>query len=573
MRVSLIMAPIEPDLTNSNVRPLLAAAGYLTTITFLLMLISYRVYYRAYISLPPSQATRSREHSRNSHTEIFAGLATVCLGVTIYYGYQFLLLSYQIWAYERGEVVPTGLASDEGLLAANGPKLFIGRWFHDTDLIGELWEICVEKTRRRWWTNQLFLSTTAWSLYVSIKGRSHAIPHLWAFVALAPLVSLSFAMNLFFLAVLLTPLPLPEDATAPNTRSSKRQIQKPIKSLKSAAATAVIRTDSFLQKIYNLGDSYFPPKPQNWTPHPLVSFIPLGLTLVHTVLLSFASNTTAFHSLLNLLLLDIFLPILLPAILPQRWGSSNASRHHHTKSLTIFSILSLALHLFQTMIAIFYNDPGAHRHRHLILSFHHEADRTRTARTTTALARIVRAISDHPAVGKIGSDVVLTAVSLATWAAVRGMDPRHMLRAAGWATYSELDVVDKAKDIIARELQHLIPSSNHEDSLSEGRGAKTIENSESTGETGYGARAFRGTANRIGEEEEETEWESGVLAVSSHYPFGATVRSRRSMKFFPPSQKYILTKNKLTKHKQWGMVILGGLGTGVAAVLGSDIGL
>ena len=526
------MAPIEQDLSSSNTRALLAASGYLGTTTFLLVLIAYRVYYRAFISLPPSQSTRSRQHSRNSHTEIFAGLAAICLGVAIYYGYQFLLLSYQIWAYEHGEVVPTGLISDEGLLAANRPTLFVGRWFHDTDLVGELWEICMEKTRRRWWTNQLFLSSAAWSSYVSIKGRSHAIPHLWAFVALAPLVSLSFAMNLFFLAILFTPLPIPEDATALNTRSGKGQGQKTIKSLKTAAITVAVKTDGLLQRIYNVRDHYFPPKPHDWTPHPLISFIPLGLTLVHTVLLSFASNTTAFHSLLNLLLLDIFLPILLPAILPLRWGSTSAKKHHHhTRSLTIFSILSLALHLFQTMIAILYNDPGAHRHRHLILSFHREADRTRTARTATALGRIVKAVSDHPAVGKIGSDVILVAITLATWASIRGLDPKHLLRAAGWATKSELEILDEAKDLVVREVQSLIPSSSSskntdsapDSSPGSKRGArsrgggKAVENDDdenSAGETGYGARSYRGTAAQIGEEEEDTEWESGVLAVS-----------------------------------------------------------
>lgn len=35
------------------------------------------------------------------------------------------------------------------------------------------------------------------------------ISNLWAFLALANLVNLSYAQNLFFVAVLLTPVPLP----------------------------------------------------------------------------------------------------------------------------------------------------------------------------------------------------------------------------------------------------------------------------------------------------------------------------------------------------------------------------
>jgi hypothetical protein len=48
-------------------------------------------------------------------------------------------------------------------------------------------------------------------MLVGIEGRRRKIPHLWAFMLLSQLVSLSFAQNIFALATLLTPVPLPDN--------------------------------------------------------------------------------------------------------------------------------------------------------------------------------------------------------------------------------------------------------------------------------------------------------------------------------------------------------------------------
>lgn len=48
----------------------------------------------------------------------------------------------------------------------------------------------------------------AWSMLLAIEGRRRKIPHLWAYMALAQLVNLSFAQNLFYVALLLAPAPV-----------------------------------------------------------------------------------------------------------------------------------------------------------------------------------------------------------------------------------------------------------------------------------------------------------------------------------------------------------------------------
>jgi hypothetical protein len=72
-------------------------------------------------------------------------------------------------------------------------------------------EIVAERARRAWWGEQLDLATVAWGMLLGIEGRRRKIPHLWAFMMLANVVSLSFAQNLFYIAMLLTPVPLPDN--------------------------------------------------------------------------------------------------------------------------------------------------------------------------------------------------------------------------------------------------------------------------------------------------------------------------------------------------------------------------
>ena len=68
-----------------------------------------------------------------------------------------------------------------------------------------------EKARYYWWGQQVDLALVSWSMYLAIEGQRRKISNLWAFAALAQLVNLSYAKNLFFVAVLLTPVPLPDN--------------------------------------------------------------------------------------------------------------------------------------------------------------------------------------------------------------------------------------------------------------------------------------------------------------------------------------------------------------------------
>jgi hypothetical protein len=163
------MAPIEPDLSRSNLKPLAIFGGYLLNAIGLTAFLSYFVLYRAFQSLPPSQATRFRASNRKKHVQIFSALAIVSLGVTWYYMLSFFWLSYRSWASEMGELVPGHFWSEYTRGQIQGLEL--GRWLKDTELFREAWEIASEKSGRYWWTQQIFLGAAAWSVFLGMEGR------------------------------------------------------------------------------------------------------------------------------------------------------------------------------------------------------------------------------------------------------------------------------------------------------------------------------------------------------------------------------------------------------------------
>lgn len=88
-------------------------------------------------------------------------------------------------------------------------RLQLLRWLNDTENYKDFLEIVAEKARRYWWGQQIDLATASWTLMLSIEGGRRHVPHLWAFAFLSQTVSLSFAQNLFYITILLTPVPLP----------------------------------------------------------------------------------------------------------------------------------------------------------------------------------------------------------------------------------------------------------------------------------------------------------------------------------------------------------------------------
>ncbi|KAK7970250.1 hypothetical protein PG988_009323 [Apiospora saccharicola] len=203
------MAPV-PNLYPPSYVPLGVASAHLSLVVYLSYAVGTSLY-TSYKSQSPSQRTRQRVSRRVKLAPIFVGLAAAALSLATYTTVRYAALSYRAWADHRGYALPQRWFGDGGLVpdTSNSTELYVAHWLSDTPVYFDAFEIIAEKARRFWWGQQIDLATVAWSMLLAIEGRRRRIPLLPAFMALAYLVNLSYAQNLFYLALLLTPAPIP----------------------------------------------------------------------------------------------------------------------------------------------------------------------------------------------------------------------------------------------------------------------------------------------------------------------------------------------------------------------------
>lgn len=388
------MVPVEARLEDSLI-PIAAITTHLTIAVLLTGLIA-RSSYRSYLVLPPSQATRARQATRKNNVVIFGALAAVSAALSAYWACSYLNLSYHVWAHDKGVDIQRSSR--------------IIRWLSDIDIYTDYFEIVAEKARRFWWRQQLDLSAIPWGLLLMIEGRRRNIPHLWAYMLLAQLVSFSFAQNLFFVTLLLTPVPLPDNVR--ELTGESRVLTRLAKLQKRAAA-----------------------KPENWVPSANLYYACLLLSFGAVILTPMSHNTTSFIATTMVSHFLPFLPLALPYVVPESWGAVHSDPHQihqtYTRLYKITSLVSVLLHGKSTVFALVYNDPGSTYHRHSLLHPLKVVHRTALERSGSAMGKILGAISDHPAVGAVGWDVLITGLSLGLWAALRGLDARAVLASSG----------------------------------------------------------------------------------------------------------------------------------------------
>lgn len=270
-------------------------------------------------------------------------------------------------------------------------------------------------------------------MLLSIEGRRRNIPLTSAFLALAHLVNLSFAQNLFYLALLLTPSPLP---------SGDEDLELPV---------APVPTS----KIIEIRDRYFPSKPKNWYLHPFILLSTLALNYTSISLLPYAAGTSSFVNVVLISRASTFLPLILPAVVPISWGTVQSRPHDAYGSFTTLfrtiSAASFALQAKASLAGLFYNVPDSHYHRHSVFFPWDVEERTTWERSTTALGKVLGSISDHPAVQAVGWDALLCTLSLGIWAAVRATDVQDIIKSAipSFKFYRNVEqaVPDQTRDV------------------------------------------------------------------------------------------------------------------------------
>ncbi|CZT51415.1 uncharacterized protein RSE6_12558 [Rhynchosporium secalis] len=311
-------------------------------------------------------------------------------------------------------VLPESLIGDKGAFRAgeHPGRFHFVRWLYDTPLYRDFLEIVAEKARHFWWSQQINLGLISWSTYLALEGQRRNISNLWAFLALAQMVNLSYAQNLFFVAVLLTPVPLPE-----NVRDLTRG---------SVPVT--------LSRYSHLLDRMIPKKQVGFVPKPAIYMTLLVTSFATVFLIPYSANTTAFLHVSSLTKILPFFLLILPYVIPVGWGNVSTNRHDsHSTYITLFRIISTfstALHLKSTALALFNNLPESTYYRHSLLHPFKEEHLTVIGRGSVAFGRIFGAMGEHPAVGFVASDLILTGLSLGYWGAIRDLDATDMLRSS-----------------------------------------------------------------------------------------------------------------------------------------------
>lgn len=177
---------------------------------------------------------------------------------------------------------------------------------------------------------------------------------------------MSFAQNLFFLAMLLTPISDPE---------------------------AVV-----------------------WTPKPALQLLPLVPYAMSIFLIPFLVGTHIFVPIVLIIRLLLFCPLLLPLVLPRSFKNSHFRRelvhHAYQGAYRFIAISSVVLFVTQTILAVKDNLSDSPIHH---VNGQGPIMAKRQAGVTTVVGRVFKAVNDNPAVSALGYDCVLTVISSWVW--------------------------------------------------------------------------------------------------------------------------------------------------------------
>lgn len=80
----------------------------------------------------------------------------------------------------------------------------IWHWSTTSTLFTDFAEGLVQDSARFFWAQAALLATLSTTIYMGTEGRQRNIPNLWTFFALGQILPISFAQNLFYIALLLT---------------------------------------------------------------------------------------------------------------------------------------------------------------------------------------------------------------------------------------------------------------------------------------------------------------------------------------------------------------------------------
>ncbi|KAF7419568.1 hypothetical protein PC9H_002159 [Pleurotus ostreatus] len=127
---------------------------------------------------------------------LFASLTTLSFAHTWYYMFKFMQWSFV--NYEESIYPNTSAPLIERM----------AQWLVNTQLFKQAWYAVCDGPLNWWWSEQLCLFTVGcWTVILASEGTYHRVEHVWAYMLLGQLVAISVASNLFYIAILSSPIP------------------------------------------------------------------------------------------------------------------------------------------------------------------------------------------------------------------------------------------------------------------------------------------------------------------------------------------------------------------------------
>lgn len=334
---------------------------------------------------------------------VFAILAVLSFSATWYYMFAFFAHSYQNWESSAGKT--------EHKLLSLPLVSRLELWLQNTKLFREAWETVIETPARFWWSGQIFLWTTGWSLFLGVMGmffaslqvhtylqpsstaRRYRVPHVWTYMLLGQIVAISFALNLFFATILVS------------------------RALQSVSDSSDADDDNEDQR-----------HAIAWTPPLSLEVLPVAVSLLSTALVPSVTHTRYFMVVLLIPHLLLFVPaILRPSPLFGGGSAADASKDSTQNCDGVDATTRRYVAFFKWFLVICIL-LQAHATYSVISDI--AAPDVTTVSYGVLVRRLLNAMYEHPAVSSVSWDVVFCMIGAVAWAMVHGGDMSSMLGGA-----------------------------------------------------------------------------------------------------------------------------------------------
>lgn len=157
----------------------------------ILALVFTSITARTLLSLSASKRPKKRQNS--GQVFLFSALAVLSFATLSRNMLEVLIQSFNQWSI--------GLQP----LPSNELPLRIWQWSTRSTLFRDFGEAIVSDSARFIWVQSALLATLSMFFYMGTEGRHREVPRLWAFFCLGQILPISFAQNLFYIALILSP--------------------------------------------------------------------------------------------------------------------------------------------------------------------------------------------------------------------------------------------------------------------------------------------------------------------------------------------------------------------------------